>query len=212
MRWNLVPMTYKQLEDAAYPLVAGIPETLPWWWFDTQTYPAAGINELVYFVTPPAAGDVTLSNWVQAGTLPDPMFFAIYGIQADIFSAAAPFATTAAGGPTGAIDDMGLIDFVARGVLTVRLSQKDYGPWPLTAFHGTGGPVGFGWGTFTAEESIQYANHGIFDGGGWIGGSIIIPPKTDFSIRIRFQPTLIPVTVAKNIRVTMTGTLYRAVK
>ena len=205
----VIPKGYQELNDAAYPLTAGVPETLPYWWYDTQAYAAAGsLAEIPFFQA--VAADRTLSNWVVAGTLPEPMYFGIWHIMADIFPQAAPYVTTNAG-VLGQLDNVGLMTQIGRPIVTLTLSQKDYGPWPFSLLHATGGPTGGLQGTTAAAGSTQFGNNGIFDGGLRLQGAILIPPKTDFSIRIRMGVAITP-TTAQFIRITMGGVLYRAVK
>lgn len=206
----VVPKSYQELRQIAYPGQAGVPETIPFWWYDTQTIAAAGpgLADIPFFGA--VAADRTLSNWVNAGSLPEPMFFAIWHVMADIFPAAAPFVSTTAD-TTGQLNNVGLLTTIGRPIITITLSQKDYGPWPFSLLHGTGGPVGDVAGTTAAAGSTQYANNGIFDGGMRLQGAIVIPPKTDFSLRLRYGLNVTP-TVDQRVRITMGGVLYRAVK
>lgn len=208
-KWPIIPRTFPELRVRANPTQPGQPEAVPWWFYDTQTYTDNSSTELTFFAA--TQNDRSLSNWQQAGALPDPNFFEIHGLMVDIYSTTATqFVTTAAGGVTGAIDDLGLLLLTGRPRITLSLSDKDYGPWPLSVCHGTGGPTGFGWGTFTAEESLQFANNGIFDGGAHIGGALLIPPKVSFTARMQW-PAAVNISGDYRIRLTMAGTLYRRI-
>lgn len=210
MKFPITPRSYRDLERLSAPGTAEAPEASRWTFYDTQTLTDNVTTQLNFFVN--AQADKSLGNMQNGGQLPQPSFFEIFGITLDVFSTTAVgYVTTAAGGIDGVINDMGAILLTGRGRFTVNLSDKSYGPFPLSELHGTGGPIGGGWGTFTAEESLQYANNGVFDGGFWVGGSWIIPPSTNFSIVIDF-PAALNLTGDYRLRVGMAGVLHRAVR
>lgn len=185
------------------------PEGIPHWMYDTQTYTDNSTTELTFFT---AAQNLDLTNLRTPGGLPEPQTLYIHNIFVDYLGATAPYVSTAAGGVTGFIDDYGQLHVNGRGRLLLTISQKQYGPWPLLAFPGLGAINGFGWGTFTAEESLQYGHNALAvgSGRGVIGGAIIIPPKVDFQVTITW-PAALNITGDARVRVTLHGALYRKV-
>jgi hypothetical protein len=185
----------------------GQPESIPWVFFDTQLYTSGTTTELTFFQT--TSTDRTISNMPTAGALPVPQYFRWYGWGFDVLLNA----STAAGGATGAIDDIARLLLTGRGVVTFKLSDKEYGPFPLSFLHQSGGPQGFGWGTFTAEESIQYAVSGILGGNaGWDWlGNILIEPQTNFSIDVRWSAAQTLAAGNTRLRMWMQGYLARKV-
>lgn len=158
------------------------PEAIWHEFYDSQTYTSAATTRLTFFNNTNA--DATLSNMPSSGQLPDPQYFSMYDLTLD-FLPATSYVSTAAGGIAGKLDDFGRILMVGRPTWTLILSDKRYGPYSLTLLHGTGAIQGFGWGTFTAEESLQFAHNNL--GAGWnYHGSLIIPPKNNFSIEVNW--------------------------
>lgn len=148
--------------------------------FDTETYPAAGIGELDFFVTTKA--DPTLSNMRTAGQFQDPDFFQLWALALDFIL---PVSADAA--PT-AWADMDNLVRTGRPIVTLNISDKNYGPWLATEMHGTGGATGFGYSDAGVVGVLdhEYANNGILGHSLWLDGSIIIPPKIGFRINIRW--------------------------
>lgn len=206
----VVPRTYGELNASAYPTMARQPEATPYWYFDTQPYPAAGTVAPIVFFSGVQA-DPTLGNWPVAGQLPDPQTFQVFQVTLDIFPQAAPFVNAAAADNLGTMNNLGLLTLVGRPVITLRLSQKDYGQFPMSLLHATGGPNGQIQSTTAAAGSMQWAVNGPFDGGMKLGGAFEIPPLTDFRVTIQYGLAVTP-TVAYFLRLTLGGALYRAVK
>lgn len=201
---------YSALRSRANPRSAGVPETIPHWLYATQTYTDNSTTQLTFFTDNQA--NRSLSNLQSGGSLPDPQYLTIFGIYCDIINATADtYVTTAAGGTSGAINDIGSLVMVALPRFVLRIQSKDYGPWPLSVCHATGGATGFGWGTFTAEESLQYANNGVMGKGAEINGFITIPPRGDFSVTVDWNAAA-NITGDYRVRMTLFGLLSRAVK
>jgi len=199
--------TYQQLVAAANPQTANQPETIPYWYYDTQTFTSAATISLSFFTV--TNNDRSLSNWQQGGALADPNFFAIHHIMADIVSTTATQYVTSSAAVAGEINDHGLLLLTNRPRITLTLSDKDYGPWPFSLCHGTGGPTGILSST-VAAVSQQYANNGVFDGGLQIQGALLIPPKVSFAVRVDW-PAAVTLSGDKRIRITMGGVLSRRV-
>lgn len=208
---NLTP-TYEQLMARANPQQAGVPETTPWWLYDTQTFTDNVTTELTFFAAPQS--DRTLSNIGAGGSLPDPQFLTIYGMHLDVWqsSVTAWTSVTAAATAVGVLNDMGMLMVLNRPVITLTVSGKDYGPWPATIAHATGGPTGGGYGTLAAAAHVQFANNGILGNGAPINGFITIPPRVDFSVRIKWGAAVDTTAGDYRFRVVLYGLLARAVK
>lgn len=173
--------------------------------YDTQTYVDNTTTRLTFFSATNA--DKTLSNLEAAGQFPSPQTFQIYSINADWFTAAP--VSTGAGGVTGDLDDLARLMLTGRPTWTLNISNKAYGPYPMTLLHATGGPTGFGWGTFTAEESIQYARN--TDAPGWnYFGRVIIPEQVSFNIVVDWA-AVVDTTADWRLRLVMCGVLARRV-
>src|SRR4029077_2221539 len=126
-----VAQSYEALVAAVNPRNANAPESIPWWFYDTQLYTSATTTQSIFFAAPPATRD--LGNIPTGGALPDPNFFAIHYIYADFMQNAAgtPSATVSAGATlpanTGALDDVGRLLLSGRARLTITISDKGYG-------------------------------------------------------------------------------------
>lgn len=198
-------LTAAQLAAQANPVSAGQPEAIPWFLYDTQTWTDNSTTNATFFQT--VQTDKTLGNMESAGQLPDPQYFIVHYVTCDLLRTP----TTAAGDKVGALDDIDLFLKSGRAMFTFKMSNKDYGPFPLTLCHSTGGATGVGYGTFTAEESIQQANNGIPGSGGFpFGGSIVIPPKVGFSVRVE-TAAAVDMTANLSVRMGLAGVLYRRV-
>lgn len=174
--------------------------------YDTNTYTDNTTTRLTFFDA--ARGDVTLSNMEVAGQLSAPQTFQVHNVCCDAWTASG--VSTAAGGLVGNLDDLQLLLVVGRPVWTLNMASKRYGPYPLTALHGTGGPTGFGYGTFTAEESLQFAKN--TDSPGWnYYGKIIILEQSSFNMEVQWAAAQ-NLTADWRIRISMFGVLNRRVQ
>lgn len=201
--------SFGAVKAAATPPSGAAPEVVWHQIYDTQTYPATGITSLTFFAT--ANADKTLCNLDVGGQLPSPQSFQIYNIALDLIPAlASGGVSTAAGGAAGNLDDFARVLLIARPTWTLNISNKAYGPYSLTTLHGTGGPDGFGWGTFTAEESLQYARNANSPGWNYYG-RVIIPEQVSFNLVVNFQGTLAPTVAAVQLRASLFGVLNRRV-
>lgn len=201
------PKTGMAVERAATPPSGNAEEAIWHQAYDTQTYVAAGQTRLTFFAA--VSNDRTLSNMKAAGMFARPEKLQVYQITCDILSVIA--VTTAAGGIDGVLNDLALIliGSTGRATWTLDISSKQYGPYSLSALHGTGGPVGFGWGTFTAEESIQFAKNDPCEGWNY-HGQIIIPEQVPFSLLTEWAAVQ-AVSADKRIRMSLWGVLNRRV-
>jgi hypothetical protein len=214
-----VAQDYNSLVAAANPsAAAGGPETVPWWFYDTQLYTSATTTEVTFFSAPGATPD--LSNMVAAGALPDPNFFGLHYINFDFISnvAGTPYLTVSSAAATvpatGALNDVGSLLLSGRGRFKFVMSDKQYGPWPLSVTGGTGAALGFmavlsGTTLGTASQSEQFAYNAL-TGGAYIGGKIIIPPKVGFQV-VADWPAALTLTGNYYIRCTFYGVYYRRI-
>lgn len=215
MKIKVVPRVRRQLTGLATPTDPSQPEALPWVLFSTRSYVSATTTRLTFFDS--VEGDKSLSNMESAGNLPDPQFFDIqyFGFDVMIRPTVSNVASATAVA-TGALDDIQQLVLQGRGFWTLNMSNKRYGPFPLSFCHASGGATGFlgGWGTYTAQaHSVkEYANNGIFDGGWCIpSGSLIIPPKVGWDVTIEWPAALTLASGNSNVRFWLGGTLYRRV-
>jgi hypothetical protein len=206
LQFKVVPKTKAALLAQSNPQSASQPEVFPWVLFDTVSYVSGTTVTLSFFQT--VQTDKSLGNMEGGGQLPDPQFFEIYKVGLDVLLRPAAQAGHAATGP---VDDIAKLTLSGRGNFIFSISNKNYGPFPLSFLHASGGPTGFGWATMTAEAQVSYANNGIFDGGYPINGSLVIPPKVGFSIVLNWPAALTLAAGNTNLRVWMYGALYRRV-
>lgn len=205
--YPIVPKSYAELRRASRP--GGGRSVGPEYYaaplYDTQTYLDASSTELTFFGANQT--NKTLGNLPQGGYLPEGQFFAIDHITVDMWPDAG-WATTAAGGVTGIANDVGLLLYQGRPVWTLTLNQKPYGPYPLIQAGGSGGVAAFGYGTFTAEESIQFGANMV--GCQHIGQTLIIPPSINWSITVQWAAAQ-DLTDDYRIRFGLQGVQYRPV-
>ena len=207
MRYPIRPMTYEALTDAARPSVPGQPEAYASTLYDTQTFTDNSSTTIRFFGA--AQTTYNLGNLGQAAQLPAGSFFAIEYIRLEAITAA-PI-STAAGGVTGAIDDIARIFLTSRPFLSLTYNGKPYGPWPAShALAASGGLNAVGYGTFTAEESIQFAQADPQADGIYIGASILLMPVTEFYLDFTLS-AVADVTADYRIRCSLVGTRYRPV-
>lgn len=202
----VIARSRQELNFLSFPVETGQNEAVPWVLFDSQTYTSAATTTLTFFGA--AQANRTLSNLSQGGQLPEPQYFEIYNLGFDLLKDA----TTDAGAETGALDDINKLMLVGQPIFTLEIANKNYGQFPLSFLHTSGGFWGVGWGTFTAEESIQIGNNSVPDGGwNWHGG-VIIPPKQNFSVVVTWNAAQTLTGGNPVMRFWMSGTLHRSVR
>lgn len=201
--------SYDLLASLVKPLDASQPESIPWVFYDTQPYAAAGqALPLTFFgnATAANAGDPTLSNFAT-GQLETGYYFEIHRVHTIIDAIPANVASNAVTGP---MNDVEIIHKTARANLTFSLKGKSYGPTKLAYFGRPGGPMPF-FSIFAAAASMTSVGETESNGGFPLLGNIIIPPTTQFKAVMAFQPTLVPISALTNITVAMLGVLHRPV-
>lgn len=198
-----------QLALLADPTSAGQPEVIPWALYDTASIANAAIGPFVFFQS--VNVDKTLSNMEGPGQLPDPQYFILHYVAADIL---APLTFTAqANEPNANAATVENLLKTVRATFTLTMSNKRYGPFPLTMCHATGGGTGFGfgYGTAAAGTSAAVVNNGVPGVGGFpFCGSVIIPPKIGFDITVAVSAA-VTTAATYNLRIVLVGALYRRV-
>jgi hypothetical protein len=200
------------LEVQAKPESANQPEAVPWILWDTQLFTTASTTSLTYYQT--VQSNKSLGNMEGPGQLPEPQYFEVVRIGADIQTP--PSVASGATANDGALLNVYHLLFgdayttgAEQGIWTFKMSSKEQGPFPLSFLHASGGPTGYGWGT--ATNSFNYANNGII-GGGWpVNKSITIPPKINFSMVLTWGGTIAVTGGPIPIRIWMAGVLHRRV-
>lgn len=211
MRFPIIGKTVAELNAIGKPNGARS-EAIPYVIYDTVSYPAAGsAGGLAFFLTQQA--DQTLGNLQTAGLLPQPQWFEIQYVTCDFLST--PLLATAGAAASvaaGQLQDIELVLKSARATWELSIAQKSYGVMPLTFLHASGGAIGFAAGAYAAATQVNFGNNGI-QGSSWApNGSIVIPPTQGFNVTLRFQPTLVPISIITPIRVSLVGVLHRAVR
>lgn len=208
MRYPIKSRSIEELQRLTTPqaVATGQSEVVPYVLFDTQTYVSATTTQLNYFQT--VQGDRTLGNMQAGGQLVADRYMEIWGICVD------PIIPDSAGatGLTGAWADMTDLMWTGRPTFTFTMDDKRIGPFPLSYFHASGGLTGFGYNEAAAGLlAKEYANWGVFDGGFWVGGSVIIPPQSGFVVDLEWNAAVTLALGNPLIRVGFVGALHRNV-
>lgn len=204
----ILAQTASQLVAATTPTSGTDLEAVPWDMFDTNLTGfanAAGPLNVPFFQT--VQVDPTLGNMQMPGALPSPQWLEPAAIACDLM--AIPSSVVAATA-VGALSDIANILKTCTAAFNMKVSQKDYGTFPLMLAHGVGGEMGFGWGAEVADN--QYGNNGPADGGWWTDGSIIIPSQQNFIVSIITQQgKTLTLNATVPVRMNMWGVLHRRV-
>jgi hypothetical protein len=203
-------MNRDELEAISNPTNANQPEVIPWQLYDTQSIATGASTPLTFFTA--LNTDKTMSNMEGPGQLPDPQYFVVHYVAADILQV--PTATALAGEPNAALANVENILKTVRASWTFNMSNKRYGPFSLTMCHATGGASfsGYGYGTAANGTSAGVVNNGLIGSGGFpFGGALVIPPKIGFDVTVNFAvaPTIVGGPI--NLRMSLVGSLYRRV-
>lgn len=199
------------LSGLSVPTQSAQGETIPWVFYDTQLYAAAGtVSNLNYFQT--VQTDQTLGNLNQAGQLPAGFYHQINSFQFDPLQipaiAAAGAAASLLAGPAS---DLSILFSTARANFQFTISSKLYVQVPLTYLHASGYVVPVLAGAFTATTQAQFAANSYPDGDYYIGNNIIIPSQQAFLGSIIFAGAPNAINAATNLRIGMAGALTRRV-
>lgn len=175
--------------------------------YDTKTYTDNSTTSLNFFDAT-NVGNRFLSNMEIGGQFPAPQVFDVYGVFCDSWAAAAGVSTSAT--TVGNLNDFFLLYYVGTPVWTLTLQQKQYGPYPLTALHGLGGPSAYLSQT-VATVSQQAAVNTPIPSGWNYNGSMTIPAQTAFQFQVAWAAAQ-DTTANHLFRISMAGKLSRAVK
>lgn len=206
VRFPIKPASRAALEAISMPQqVAGGQAEVSWHCiYDTATYTDNVTTAIQFFNT--ARANTQLTNFGGRGQFPEPQFFRPYALMVDIVV------------PLGAeaFNDVHTLLFgsgtAGEGSPTINLTyaNKNYGPWPLSMAHGTGGAVGMS-DTTTAVATNEVAYNSYPDGGIWLGGeSVCFAPNQQFEINLEWAAA-VDIAANRNIRVALAGTWYRRV-
>lgn len=177
--------------------------------YDYVTYPAAGVNELIFFQVPQGQGGKTLddTNMEVAGSLPAPKEFLITSVQVYFVPAANP-GRSATGDLASNWNDVYALS--QSGHVRLFIGSKEYvvdapiGKFPTRWW--IRGSDAIATTDVTVTPLIDYA---VF------GGPIyeVVPyrliPTQNFSVTLRFANGLVPITADSRIGVILGGFLYR---
>ena len=203
----IVPRTRMQLDELANPQGRGVSQATPWILYDSQTYTSAATTTLNFFQT--QQNDRTLSNLLQGGALTDPNYFEIYNLGFDILNDGSGVVGVT---EVGIADDIQKLMLVGRPIFTLTIQDKNYGPFPLSFLHTSGGAQGFiAAGNTAATGNVQFANNSFPDGGWNWRGSVIIQPKVGFSVQVQWTAAQTLAAGNPVVRFWMAGALHRAV-
>lgn len=205
--FNIQPKSTATLTSETTPSSGTDLEAVPWDLFDTNitafANAAVSLNVAFYQVV---QADPTLGNMQMPGALPAPQWMEPAALAVDILSVPSTGAAL-----QGALSDHANILKTCRAVFNAKVSQKDYGTFPLMLAHSIGGEIGFISST-VATSSQQYANNGIADGGWWLDGAIIIPSQQNFIVSILTSATALTLQLTPTpVRVNLWGALHRRV-
>lgn len=204
----IVPRTRGQLDELANPGGGkGVSQATPWILYDSQTYTSAATTTLNFFQT--QQNDRTLSNLLQGGALTDPNYFEIYNLGFDILQDGSAVVGVT---EVGIADDVQKLMLVGRPIFTLTIQDKNYGPFPLSFLHTSGGvQASIAAGNTAATGNIQFANNSFPDGGWNWRGSVIIQPKVGFSVQVQWTAAQTLAAGNPVVRFWMAGALHRAV-
>lgn len=204
----VIARSHEDLDSLANPPAGrGVSEAVPWMWYDTETYTDNVTTQINFFTTTKIPA---LSNMSLAGQFPGSEYFECYFVGLDVLVAPVAVRITAWADVWKLIFGSGA---TGTGTPTWNfiLSNKEYGPFPLSTLHGTGGLHGAGgYGTTTADSIAEHATNSIPDGGFPVSGSIIIPPGSGFRIRVQW-PVAVDITASRDLRINLLGTHHRKV-
>ncbi len=193
------------LKAAATPPSGAAPEAIWHQAFDTLTYTSGTTTRLTFFQAT-NIGSPNLTNMEVAGQFPSPQIFSIYNLCVDIVSTLG-VSTDAA--TLGQANDYYLLLLTGLPTWQLTISNKAYGPYSLSALHGTGGPTAVISQT-VATVSQQFATNNLFPGWNYYG-RIIIPEQTAFKVDVVWNAAQTLKTASPQLRFSMFGVLSRRV-
>lgn len=203
LKFPVRPLNYPEVKALSEPAAVGQPEVIPWVYYDTQDF-ASNWTRVSYFAVP--QNDPTLGNIEQGGTMPADTYFQVFSINVDFLVSSVQNAAT----PTQ-VNDLLQIMNGARATLQFTIANKNYGPIPLSFCHSSGGIRA----TLMASEAalagiFNYGQNYDADGGWWVDGAVILPPRQSFSVTVLGVAAAL--TATRSVRLSMAGVKYRSVR
>lgn len=203
VRFEVKAFTYDQLKRDANPATVNQPETIPWVWWDSQDI-TTNFGTVYFFAS--TSNDPTIANIQQANTLSADQYFRVFAVTADFLIGASGTSSTA---PL-IVDDLLGIQNTARTFFRFDMNQKQYANTPLTCLHSSGGIfVNLQLGTPTASGLTVAAQNWAPDGGWWVGGSWVLPPRQTFQSWL--QGAAVTLNATRKTRISLHGALSRKV-
>lgn len=202
--FNAIPTA--AVEAAATPASGSSAEVIWHQLYDTLTFTSGTTTRLEFFTQ--ATNDRTLSNMTTPGILPRFYTLRVHNVTLDVLSII-PVTTSAT--IDGVLNDLALLLIGAnqRPTWTLNISNKDYGPYSLSALHGTGGPDGFGFSSDGAEI-IQYARNACWPGWNYMG-KVTLREQVPFYVVAQWAATA-TMTADKRLRMSLFGVLNRNIQ
>jgi len=195
----------QQIQAAVTPASGKAQESIWHALYDTQNYVSTVTTRLTFFQT--LNVDPTISNMEAGGQLASPQSFEIHNICFDLLPAVG-VSTSASN--VGNANDVALLLQTARPIWTLTISQKAYGPYPLTALHGTGGAQPFFGTAIATPGSLQYGRNDPSPGWNYYG-RIIIPEQVGFKVDVVFAAAQTLSATPLPLRMVMFGVLNRRI-
>jgi hypothetical protein len=165
-----------------------------------QTYPAAGITFLDYFLTTSAV--LFTSNMEAAGQLPGDKEFLIRSIGVQVINSAAAAQT----------DIADYFSVIQRGVARLFIGNKDYSEWPIYLLPASGGVAGLRYTNTAATLGLVLSN-GVPDtrNSYTLSRPLLIPRQLNFRVRLEW-PAATAVTSDLIVRVLLKGEISRQIQ
>src|SRR3989304_8188868 len=141
----------------------------------TQTYLAAGVSFLDYFLTTSAV--LYTSNMEASGQLPGNKEFLIRAIGGEVINTAAAAQT----------DIADFFSIIQRGVARLFIGNKDYSEWPIYLLPSSGGVAGMRFTNTAATLGLVLSN-GVPDvrNSYTLSRPLLIPRQLNFRIRLEW--------------------------
>ncbi|MGI8481847.1 MAG: hypothetical protein ACR2MF_07275 [Chthoniobacterales bacterium] len=198
---RILSYAYDALRTRLRPQSLEAPEALPYVFYDTATYLAAGSTHLDFFRT--VQSDLTLGNLEIAGSLPEGQFFDIHRI----FITPLRVGTIDAAAGAGVAKDVQTILNIARATFTITTNAKPLGPIPARFFGDAGQATIVSSGT-SATAAVQWAGFPA-NGGFPVNSAIRLGPAAKFGVAMDFVSTAVAVDTP--LQVSLLGVLYRKI-
>ncbi len=204
-------LTKEALDQAANPQLLGQLEAYPQPLYDTQSVANGDKGPYQFFVA--TNTDTSVTNLTSPGQLAADQYFILQYITADWLQAPSK-GTDAAVNPN--VADWSAFFVTGNPTLSLLVSQKEYGPYPLWQAGASGGASGFmaAEGATAAGWNVAVLNNGIPGQGGIsLGGAVILTPRKTFKVVVSLAAgTALTMVAGAKLRINLHGALYRNVQ